>query len=302
MIDEATDATRRRLLQGLLSLPALAGMLPVQAAARGEPSSGGLAVVLGGGSARGFAHIGVIKALDAAGIRPSLIVGCSAGSLIGIFWAAGFTGLQMEELALRVRDDEIIDLISGNAQRGMVSGNSLQDFVNRSLRNRPIEALPIPFIAVATEFPSGVLTPIAKGNAGFAVRASCSIPGIFMPAGDGTHDYLDGGLVSPIPVQTARKAGAGLVIAVDIGAPDANPDSGSGLYGLLLRSFEIMNQSLRNHEASQADLVIRPNVSQFASTNFTARKAMIAAGYQAGARMAPLIKDYQARKPNPARK
>ena len=267
-----------------------------------EAGKARLGFVLGGGSARGFAHIGVIKAMDAAGIRPELIVGCSAGSLIGVFWAAGFTGSQMEELALRVRDDEIIDLISGNNQRGMVGGRNLQEFVNRNLQNRSIESLPTRFIAVATQFPSGDAIGFSRGDAGFAVRASCSIPGVFMPASEGGRDFLDGGLVSPIPVQTARKAGAEIVTAVDIGAPDANPGAGSGLYGLLLRSFEIMSQSLRTHEAAQADLLIRPNVAQMASTDFSARKALIAAGFQAGSRLAPLIKERLARPASAKRK
>lgn len=295
------DHTRRHFLQTGLAL-SLTGLAAVDALAQADSARPRLGFVLGGGSARGFAHIGVIKAMDAAGIKPDLIVGTSAGSLIGAFWAAGFTGAQMEELALRVRDDEIIDLIAGNTQRGMVSGRNLQEFVNRHLQNRSIEALPTRFIAVATQFPSGEIASFSRGDAGFAVRASCSIPGVFIPASESNRDYLDGGLVSPIPVHTARKAGAELIAAVDIGAPDANPSAGSGLYGLLLRSFEIMSQSLRNHEAGQADLLIRPNVAQLSSTDFSARKTLIAAGYQAGSRMAPLIRERLARKPATTRK
>lgn len=291
------QGSRRLFIKGSLVLPLLATLPAARGAAggasEGEGGKARLGFVLGGGSARGFAHIGVIKAMDAAGIRPELIVGSSAGSLIGVFWAAGYTGAQMEELALRVKDDEIIDLISGNNQRGMVSGRNLQEFVNRNLQNRSIESLPRRFVAVATQFPNGELTGFSRGDAGFAVRASCSIPGIFMPASDGTREYLDGGLVSPIPVQTARKSGAEIVVAVDIGAPDTTP--AAGLYGLLLRSFEIMSQSLRAHEATQADFLIRPNVSQVASTDFSARKALIAAGFQAGSRLAPLIKERLAR-------
>lgn len=291
------QGSRRLFIKSSLVLPLLAGLPAARGAAggasEGEGGKARLGFVLGGGSARGFAHIGVIKAMDAAGIRPELIVGSSAGSLIGVFWAAGYTGAQMEELALRVKDDEIIDLISGNNQRGMVSGRNLQEFVNRNLQNRSIESLPRRFVAVATQFPNGELTGFSRGDAGFAVRASCSIPGIFMPASDGTREYLDGGLVSPIPVQTARKSGAEIVVAVDIGAPDTTP--AAGLYGLLLRSFEIMSQSLRAHEATQADFLIRPNVSQVASTDFSARKALIAAGFQAGSRLAPLIKERLAR-------
>lgn len=289
-MDGADNPGRRRLLGLAFAAPALAAISRPVPAAAGR-SGNRLAIVLGGGSARGFAHIGVIKALDAAGIKPELIVGCSAGSLIGAFWAAGISGMLMEELALRVRDDEIIDLISGSTQRGMVGGRHLQEFVNRHLQNRLIEALPTRFIAVATAFPSGELATFERGDTGFAVRASCAIPGVFIPASDNGREYLDGGLVSPVPVQTARLAGGDVVVAVDIGAPDATPNSGAGLYGLLLRSFEIMSQSLRNHETAQADLVIRPPVAQIPSTDFSARKALIAAGFQAGSRLAPLIRE-----------
>lgn len=289
-MDGADNPGRRRLLGLAFAASALAAISRPVPAAAGR-SGNRLAIVLGGGSARGFAHIGVIKALDAAGIKPELIVGCSAGSLIGAFWAAGISGMLMEELALRVRDDEIIDLISGSTQRGMVGGRHLQEFVNRHLQNRLIEALPTRFIAVATAFPAGELATFERGDTGFAVRASCAIPGVFIPASDNGREYLDGGLVSPVPVQTARLAGGDVVVAVDIGAPDATPNSGAGLYGLLLRSFEIMSQSLRNHETVQSDLVIRPPVAQIPSTDFSARKALIAAGFQAGSRLAPLIRE-----------
>lgn len=251
-----------------------------------------LAIVLGGGSARGFAHIGVIKALEAAGVRPDLIVGCSAGSLVGAFWAAGFNGVQMEELALRVKDTEIVDLVSGGAQqRGMVTGRNLQLFVNQALQGRPIESLKTPFAAVATQYPAGEMTVFDKGDTGFAVRASCSIPGVFMPASSDGREYLDGGLVSPIPVATARRLGGDLVVAVDVGSPDPGAEDSHGLFNLLLRSFEIMGQSLRKHEAADADLVIRPDVTRIASTDFSARRALIALGQQAGARLAPVIRE-----------
>ena len=289
-MNTAHNNGRRRLLKLALATPALAAAgAPAQAIP--ERSGNRLAVVLGAGSARGFAHIGVIKAFDAAGIKPELIVGCSAGSLIGAFWAAGISGALMEELALRVRDDEVIDLLAGNTQRGMVGGRHLQEFVNRHLQNRPIESLPTRFIAVATAFPSGEPVSFSRGDTGFAVRASCAIPGVFIPASDNGKEYLDGGLVSPVPIQIARKAGGDVVVAVDIGAPDANPGAGTGLYGVLLRSFEIMSQTLRNHETAQADLVVRPPIGQIPSSDFSARKTLIAAGFQAGSRLAPLIRE-----------
>ncbi|MDE2457313.1 MAG: patatin-like phospholipase family protein [Burkholderiales bacterium] len=252
-----------------------------------------LAVVLGAGSAHGFAHIGVIKALDAAGIRPDLIVGCSAGALVGAFWAAGFSGSKMETLADRVRDQDIVDAVAGGASRpGMVLGQALQNFVNDGTDNRPINGLATPFLCVATRYPTGELQVFDRGDIGFAVRASCSIPGVFMPPSRQGQTYLDAGLVSPLPVQTARAAGAGLVVAVDVGASNTDAaDPAAGMYGLLMRSFEIMGDSLRRNEAALADIVIRPEVSRIASTDFSARHALVEAGFMAGARLAPVIQE-----------
>ncbi|UCV12402.1 patatin-like phospholipase family protein [Dechloromonas denitrificans] len=286
---------RRRLLGASLAGGMLASPLDVLAQSGALPEKRRLAVVLGGGSARGFAHIGVIKALEAGGIRPDLIVGCSAGSLIGAFWAAGFSGVQMEELAMRVKDSEIVDLVNGpTQQRGMVTGKSLHAFVNQLLQNRALESLKTPFAAVATQYPGGELAVFNKGDTGFAVRASCSIPGVFIPASLDGQEYLDGGLVSPLPVSTARKLGSDLVVAVDVGGFDPAGDDGHGLYNLLLRSFEIMGQALRKREAADADIVIRPEVSRISSTDFSARRTLIAMGQQAGARLLPVIREKMA--------
>jgi NTE family protein len=254
-----------------------------------------LAVVLGGGSARGFAHIGVIKALEAAGLSPDLIVGCSAGALVGAFWAYGYSGKEMEALAYEVRDSAVIDLVAPNAEgrRGLLSGQSLEDFVNRGVRGRSMNGLRTPLITVATQFPSGQLQAFKTGDVGWAVRASCSIPGIFLPAELDGQEYLDGGLVSPIPVQTARAAGPTLVVAVDVGAEDPGSyrrRASGGMYELILRSFEIMGKSLRQFESRQADVLIRPDVGRISSTDFAARRALIDAGVKAGERLAPVIK------------
>jgi len=269
-----------------------------RAAAAAKPR---LAVVLGGGSARGFAHIGVIKALEAAGLAPDLIVGCSAGALVGAFWAYGYSGKAMELLAYEVDDRAVIDLVTpaSGSRRGMISGQSLQNFVNSGVRGRTMSGLRTPLITVATEFPSGVLKEFSSGDVGFAVRASCSIPGIFLPAELDGQEYLDGGLVSPIPVQTARAAGATLVVAVDVGAEDPSGVAGKratgGIYELILRSFEIMGKSLRLNESRLADVVIRPDVGRISSSDFAARRSLIEAGFKAGERLAPVIKAKLAR-------
>jgi NTE family protein len=252
-----------------------------------------LALVLGGGSARGFAHIGVIKALEAHGIKPDAIFGASAGALVGAFWAAGVSANAMETLAYLVRDDEIIDLVTGNAanRRGIVSGQALQNFVNQQLGGRAIESLPTSFRAVATRYPEGGLYVFKQGDVGVAVRASCSLPGVFLPPSLGGQEFLDGGLVSPIPVQAARAEGYDLVVAVDVGGADPGNDRerGSGVYQLLLRSFEIMGEALRRQEGARADILVRPDVSRISSTDFSARRTLVEAGFMAGQRLAPVI-------------
>ncbi len=287
------NITRRQFVLAAVAgsmLPQLSAASDKPLASRAQPAARKrLAVVLGGGSARGFAHIGVIKALEKAGIRPDLIVGCSAGSLVGAFWAAGFSGAQMEDTAMRVQDTEVIDLVSGKAQYGLVAGRSLQAFVNQYLGNTPIERLQVPFATVATEYPSGALTVFSQGDTGFAVRASCSIPGVFIPASQDNRDYVDGGLISPIPVATARALGADLVVAVDVGGPDKSDEGTRTLFSMVMRSFEIMSQSLRQHESRQADIVIRPDLANIRSTDFSSRKASILLGQHAGARLAPVI-------------
>ncbi|NDI85264.1 patatin-like phospholipase family protein [Undibacterium crateris] len=247
-----------------------------------------LGLALGGGSARGFAHIGVIQALEKHKIRPDLVVGTSAGSIIGAFFAAGFSGTQMEEVALKIRDFEIAD-ISAGSKRGMVVGNALQTLVNQYLQNKPIESFATPFCAVATNLVSGKIQLFRSGNAGFAVRASCSMPGVFIPARLGADEYVDGGLISPLPVVAAKKLGADYVIAVDVSAPSENVNL-HGMFELLMQSFDIMGQSLIRMESEKADIVIHPDLRKFSSTDFQLRRELIAAGYQAGLQAIPQIK------------
>ena len=248
-----------------------------------------IGLALGGGSARGFAHIGVIQALEKHKIRPDLVVGTSAGSIIGAFYAAGFTGAQMEEVALKLKDIEVIDLSVGS-KRGMVVGTALQNVVNQYLQSRPIESFPIPFCAVATNLISGKAALFRTGNPGFAVRASCSMPGVFIPARQGSDEFVDGGLISPLPVNEAKKLGATYVIAVDVSAQTDNTNL-HGMFELLMQSFDIMGQSLIRMESEKADMLIHPDLKKFSSTDFQARKELIAAGYQAGLQAIPQIRE-----------
>ena len=240
-----------------------------------------IALVLGAGSARGFAHIGVCKALDAAGIRPDLIIGASAGSVIGVFYAAGYTGAQMEDVAMKVRDADVIDNTS-NTKRGLIAGEALQKLINNFVKDKPLEALKTPFIATATNLRTGDSVQLKSGNAGQAVRASSSMPGVFLPMTINNMELVDGAISSPLPVSIARQMGPDMVVvAVDVGAAPQNAHA-SGIYEIVMQSFEIMGLSLSKLEGQRADVLIKPNVAAFSGSDFSNRAQLIAAGYSAG--------------------
>jgi NTE family protein len=253
--------------------------------AAAAPGNRVVGVALGGGSARGFAHIGVLQALDEANIPVSIVAGTSAGALVGAFYAAGFSPWKMQEVALKVRDIDVADLSSGN-RRGMLGGAALRRLVNSYLDNMPIEKMPRRFAAVTTDLATGEMVALRRGDTGGAVAASCSIPGVFIPAMFEGRELVDGGLTSPLPVGVARQMGANVVIAVDVGGrPSSQPRP--GLYEIILQSFEIMGRSLAQLEAKSANLLIQPRTDAFDSADFSARKEMIEAGYVAGLAAVP---------------
>lgn len=247
-----------------------------------------LGLALGGGSARGFAHIGVLKSLEQGGIRPEAVVGTSAGSLIGAFLCAGFSAWQIEEIALRTREVDLADLSPGG-RRGLMAGDALARFVNDALKNARIEDLKLRYGAVATDLRTGELILMRSGSVAEAIRASCSIPGIFVPREVAGRELVDGGLVSPLPVNSARQLGADVVLAVDVSAKPSRATL-PGLYEIVLQSFEIMGRALADQEASRADLVIRPNTTAFASSDFGLRKELIQAGYESAQQALPQIR------------
>jgi NTE family protein len=246
-----------------------------------------IALVLGGGAARGFAHIGVIKALEAQGIVSDIVVGTSAGSVVGALYAGGYGGFDLQKVALGMEDANVGDWTIPN--RGFVKGDKLQDFVNGALQNRPIEKLNKIFAAVATDLQSGEQMVFRRGNTGMAVRASSSVPGIFQPAQINGREYVDGGLVSPIPVGVARKLGATLVIAVDISARPKYAKVNDSV-DVLLQTFSIMGQRLASYELADADVVIRPNTGAIGSTEFEQKHLAILEGEKAALAAMPLIR------------
>ncbi len=237
--------------------PAPVPAAPSTPAAPPPPSR--IALVLGGGAAKGFAHIGVIKALDAQGLSAQIVVGTSAGSVVGALYAGGLDGFALQRLALDLKESVVSDWTF--PERGFLKGQALAEFINRTLANKPMESLPRTLAVVATDLQSGEAVSFQRGDTGMAVRASSSVPGVFQPVRINGRDYVDGGLVSPVPVRVARRLGAEIVIATDIGSPPEG-NKVSGTLSLLLQSLNIMGRALANEELMLADVVVRPDVSR----------------------------------------
>ena len=240
-----------------LAPPRAAAIEPVRAA---QPV---VALVLGAGGSRGFAHIGVIKALEAAGIRVDLVVGSSSGSVVAALYAGGNDAPALEAMALGLVDSDLIDFTLFGP--GRVQGDALQDYVNNALANRSIEALTRPFAVVATERNSNTMTIFNRGNTGLAVRASSSIPNVFWPVLIEGREYVDGGLTSRVPVAVAQRMGADVVIAVDVSWRGSS-------------------------EVDAADVAIRPVTPRTRSLDFSAKVEAIAAGVAAASEAIPAIR------------
>lgn len=246
-----------------------------------------IALVLGGGAVRGFAHVGVIKVLEAQGIYPDLVVGTSAGSVVGVLYAAGYNGFELQKIAFKLEEDSVGDWMLPD--RGFIRGEALQGYINQAVNKQPIEKLKKPFAAVATDLKSGEMMVFQRGNAGMAVRASSSIPGVFQPVAINGHEYVDGGLVSPVPVNVARMLGADVIIAVDISAKPRYARV-EGLTDILLQTFGIMGQAISKTELAGADVVIRPNTIGYGSADFTRKHEAILEGEKAAQAVVPFIR------------
>ena len=245
-------------------------------------------IALGGGAAKGFAHIGVIKMLEANGIEPEVVAGTSAGSVVGALYASGMNAFDMQQKAVALDQSSIRDvrLFSG----GLVQGQKLQDYVNAQVNNKSFEQLQRPFAAVSTQLETGERTVFVRGNVGQAVRASSSIPGVFEPVSIGGKTYVDGGVVSPVPVDAARQLGADFVIAVDI-SNKASGQRPEGLLGTVGQSIAIMGQRLGEQELARADVVIRPQVLDIGAADFEQRGRAILEGEKAALAAMPQIRE-----------
>ena len=222
-----------------------------------------IGLVLGAGGSRGFAHVGVLKALEDAGIEADVIVGVSSGAVVAALHAGGMRAAELKAAALEIEDDDLLDFTLFGP--GMIQGGRLQDYINQTVRNRPIEALQKPFAAVVAERATNRMVVFNRGNTGMAVRASASVPKLFWPVVIRGTEYVDGGVANRLPASVARDMGADIVIAVDV--------------------------SWRGVSGDKADIVIRPQTIRTRITDFSQKIANLAAGEEAAQAVVPQIRE-----------
>jgi NTE family protein len=231
----------------------------------------------------------VIQVLEEAGIRPDLVVGTSAGSLVAAFYASGKTGAQLQHIAESMEEATFADWTLPIFSRGLLRGEALARYVSLQVNGKLIENMGMPLGIVATDLNNGLGVMFQRGDTATAVRASSAVPALFQPVRISGRDYVDGGLVSPVPVRYARQMGAELIVAVDISsAPEANA-AGDSLQ-ILLQTFSIMGKSINYFELRDADVVVRPELNAIGSSDFASRQKSIEAGRTAMTRLLPQLR------------
>jgi NTE family protein len=262
--------------------PPVEPVMPTPPLPKPAPKPPTIGLALGGGAARGFAHIGVIQVLEEAGIRPDLVIGTSAGSLVAALYASGKSGAELAALAQAMDEGAITDWSFPG--RGLIRGDALARYVREHTSGRRIEQMRMPLGIVATDLDNGQGIVFRVGDTGVAVRASSAVPAVFQPVRIGSREYVDGGLVAPVPVRYARQMGAQLVIAVDISEPPDGAATGD-VMRMLLQTFSIMGRSINQFELAEADIVLRPQLAGVSGADFSARSRSIKAGRDAAQAM-----------------
>jgi len=250
------------------------------------PRPAKVAVVLGAGASKGFAHIGVLKILELNKIPIHMVVGTSVGSFVGGLYAYGYTPYELQTIAFALQRDDLVDYIMPD--NGFIKGEKLENFVNNKVKYTPIDKFKTTFYAVAANIKNGEEIAFGRGNTGKAVRASCSIPGIFQPTVVADQMYVDGGVVSPVAVDLARRYGADLIIAVDISA-GLSSSTPTGTVETIMQAVDIMHTKISAVQLRNADIIIKPKVSQIGAIDFTKRHEAIMEGEKAAAEAMPAI-------------
>ena len=283
--------TPRTLAVSLLIVSLVACTAPTRPdpAAGGEARAPRIALVLGGGAARGFAHVGVIRVLEQEKIPIDLVVGTSVGSLIGALYAHHANSFELEWTAFSLERTDIFDYSILNVGMGPVKGDKLEAFVAAKIPVNGIDELKLPFAAVATDLNRGTRVVLDKGPVARAVRASCSIPGVFQPVAHQGRLLVDGGVVDNVPVAVAREKGADIVIAVDIGESVVNYNI-ANLMDVTLQAVWIMFNANAEYKKRDADIMIQPRVGSVGMMDFSQKKPAMQAGIEAARAALPEIR------------
>lgn len=250
----------------------------------GEPR---VALVLGSGSMRGFAHVGILAALEEAGVHPALVVGSSAGSFAGALWAAGLTATEIDQVAASL--DWGLFATMSLPHRGLVSGERLEAVVRERLGGTTIEALPVAFAAVATDARTGDAVILDRGDVALAVRASSSVPVLFEPLDTGDRLLADGALSAPTPVRAARSLGADIVVAVNVAWSPEEASLRNPL-DMMFQAMQVMAHNLNREELARADVVIAPDIRSLGPIGRDSRAALVAEGRRSGDAAVPVIR------------
>ncbi len=247
----------------------------------------GIGLALGGGFARGFAHLGVLKVLEENGVAISHIAGSSVGSILGAAYASG---APLDRIIDTCRELRFRDIGSWRVSRlGLASNQRLGELIERVFEARQFEDLRIPMAVVATDLSSGEPVVFTKGNLVDAIRASCAFPGLFAPVEIGTRCLADGGLVAPVPTQATRAIGAERVLAVAVGMQDGYRGAPRNIFQVVSRSVSAAQKHQAETWERDADLVLRPDVQSFAWDAFHRAEEAVEAGSAAARKAFPRI-------------
>jgi NTE family protein len=254
---------------------------------KGDPR---IALVLGGGSAKGFAHVGVIRVLEQEKIPIHMIVGTSVGSLIGGIYAANPDSFQLEWTAFKIDRNDVLDPSIMSSKFGPIQGVRLENFVEQAVKVKKIEDTKIPFYPIATDLNTGETIVLEKGSIAKAVRASSSIPGIFVPVTFDNRLLVDGGVTDNIACDVARNKGADIVIAVNISKDIREPNITS-LIDVVGQSASIMMHEISKSRLKYADVVIEPNTKGAGMFDFSQKKPLMDEGIKSAKDAIPKIRE-----------
>lgn len=258
-----------------------------QPARKAEPK---VALVLGGGSAKGFAHIGVIRVLEQEKIPIHMIVGTSVGSVIGGIYASNPDSFQLEWLAFKIERNDILDFSVVYSKFGPVQGVRLENFIQQTVKTQRVEDTKIPFYPIATDLNTGKTVILEKGSLARAVRASSSIPGIFVPVEFGNRTLVDGGVTNNLPCDIARSKGADVVIAVNL-LKDIRDYDISSVVDIIGQSVNVMMHENTKTRLKYADVLIEPDIKGVGMFDFTQKKLLMEEGIKAAKAAVPKIRE-----------